>query len=225
MTFISYAQNFEDVMLHRALCHVEHGRYVDVGAQDPVADSVTRAFYERGWRGMNIEPVDQWHRRLEEDRPEDLNLPVAVSSSSGSKRFYEVHDTGLSTLDPAVAERHRQQGYEVRAHDVVTRTFDSILEEHGLEKIHFLKVDVEGAEAAVLRSIDLTRTRPWIVVVEATEPNTQVASYRAWQPLLTRNGYRHVYSDGPNRFSVPEESPALQGPSRLAASVFDHFAA
>ena len=41
MTFISYAQNFEDVMLWRALKHVEKGFYVDVGAQDPVVDSVS----------------------------------------------------------------------------------------------------------------------------------------------------------------------------------------
>ena len=44
MTFISYAQNFEDVMLRRVLKHVENGFYIDVGAQDPSADSVTKLF-------------------------------------------------------------------------------------------------------------------------------------------------------------------------------------
>ena len=43
--FVSYAQNFEDVMLWRALKHVENGYYVDIGAQDPVFDSVSLAFY------------------------------------------------------------------------------------------------------------------------------------------------------------------------------------
>jgi len=32
MTFISYAQNFEDVMLYRTLKHIEKGFYIDVGA-------------------------------------------------------------------------------------------------------------------------------------------------------------------------------------------------
>jgi hypothetical protein len=36
--FTSYAQNFEDVMLRRALKNVVHGFYVDVGAQDPIVD-------------------------------------------------------------------------------------------------------------------------------------------------------------------------------------------
>ncbi len=62
MTFISYAQNFEDVMLWRALKHVENGFYVDVGAQDPVVDSVSLAFYEHGWRGVHIEPTPYTRR-------------------------------------------------------------------------------------------------------------------------------------------------------------------
>ncbi|HZF37393.1 MAG TPA: FkbM family methyltransferase, partial [Blastocatellia bacterium] len=46
MSFISYAQNFEDVMLWRALKHIDRGFYIDVGANDPDLDSVTKAFYE-----------------------------------------------------------------------------------------------------------------------------------------------------------------------------------
>lgn len=48
MPFISYAQNFEDVMLRRALRSVERGFYIDVGAADPVEMSVTKTFYDAG---------------------------------------------------------------------------------------------------------------------------------------------------------------------------------
>ena len=44
MTFVSYAQNMEDVMLWRALKDVDQGFYVDVGANDPNVHSVTKAF-------------------------------------------------------------------------------------------------------------------------------------------------------------------------------------
>ena len=57
MAFVSHAQNFEDVMLWRALCHVRRGFYIDVGAADSSLYSVTRAFYDQGWCGINIEPV------------------------------------------------------------------------------------------------------------------------------------------------------------------------
>ena len=59
VTFVSYAQNFEDVMLWRALRHVESGFYIDVGAAHPDDYSVTRAFYDRGWSGINVEPTSR----------------------------------------------------------------------------------------------------------------------------------------------------------------------
>src|SRR5438105_2444255 len=45
---VSFAQNHEDVLLARAFAEVGQGFYVDVGANDPSADSVTRHFYDRG---------------------------------------------------------------------------------------------------------------------------------------------------------------------------------
>ena len=42
---ISYAQNFEDVMVYRALRHRQSGFYIDVGAADPVHFSVTKWLY------------------------------------------------------------------------------------------------------------------------------------------------------------------------------------
>ena len=55
--FRSSAQNFEDVVLWRVLEDVERGCYVDVGAYDPVIDSISWPFYEQGWRGALVEPV------------------------------------------------------------------------------------------------------------------------------------------------------------------------
>ena len=69
MNFISYAQNLEDVMLYRILKRVEAGFYIDVGAQHPVLDSVNKAFYDRGWRGINIEPNSEDFSLLQKERP------------------------------------------------------------------------------------------------------------------------------------------------------------
>src|SRR4051794_12375444 len=67
----SYAQNFEDVIIRRALQDIEGGFYVDIGAFDGSLDSVTRWFYDHGWRGINIEPNPQLFANLQRDRPED----------------------------------------------------------------------------------------------------------------------------------------------------------
>jgi FkbM family methyltransferase len=224
MTFISYAQNYEDVMLYRALKGVEKGFYVDVGAMDPVVDSVTKAFYERGWRGINIEPVRQWYEKLVLDRPEDTNLNVAVLDEPGAICLHEVEDTGLSTTDGTLAERHKEEGgYQIRDTTVNALTLDMVLEEHLHQEIHFLKVDVEGAERQVLQGIDLTRTRPWIILVEATRPATQNPDYATWEQLITDREYTFAYLDGLNRFYVAHERPELLAAFNAPPNVFDCF--
>lgn len=224
MTFISYAQNYEDVMLYRALKSVERGFYVDAGAMDPVVDSVTKAFYERGWRGINIEPVHQWYDKLVLDRPGDTNLNVAVLDRPGVVHLFDIADTGLSTFDETLAKRHREEGgYQTRDIAVTAVTLDMVLEEHPLQEIHFLKVDVEGAEARVLEGIDLERTRPWIILVEATKPLTREQDYDVWEHLITDRDYVFAYFDGLNRFYVARERPELVPAFDAPPNVFDCF--
>src|SRR5215471_4191225 len=110
MTFLSYAQNFEDVVLFRALKEVERGFYIDVGAHDPTNCTVTKAFYERGWHGINIEPVEEWFEKLVADRPNDINLRLAAWSHLDKVKFFKVPCTGLSTTKQDYARRHAADG-------------------------------------------------------------------------------------------------------------------
>lgn len=224
MQFISYAQNFEDVMLWRALKDQPPGAYVDVGAHDPVHFSVTKAFYDRGWRGINIDAVPELVERLQKDRPEDTNHAFLVSASEGIMDFYQIGDTGISTFRRDYAERHQREGFEVSKIQMDTRTLTSILQESGIanERFHFLKIDVEGAELDVLLGLDLKQFRPWIVVVEATEPNSTTLSL-AYEPVLLSHGYHYVYFDGLNRFYVAEERSNLIEAFQTPPCVFDYF--
>lgn len=223
MTLTSYAQNYEDVMLLRALRDITSGFYIDVGAQDPVNDSVTKAFYERGWHGINIEPVSHWFERLGADRTHDINLQLAVSDSPGYLHLYEVENSGLSTTDPEFAQRHIEAGLRVTETDVQCVTLDAICDAHNVHEVHFLKVDCEGAEAAVFRGFSFQRVRPWIILVEATEPNTQRPAYADWEPILVGHDYRYVYEDGLNRFYVAEERDELSAAFAHPPNVFDKF--
>jgi lipopolysaccharide transport system ATP-binding protein len=90
MRFISYAQNNEDVLLWRALGHVQDGFYIDVGANDPVEHSVTRAFYDAGWHGINIEPLPAHIAGLRRTAPARHQPGVAAGSSDGSLTLYDV---------------------------------------------------------------------------------------------------------------------------------------
>lgn len=192
-------------MLWRALKHVPDGFYIDVGAAEPSHLSVTRLFYENGWSGINIEPNPQLFQELQKARTRDVNLMVGAAETSGTKTFYRIGTTGLSTLDTAVAEHHAATGWEVERIDIACRTLADICAEHRPEgPIHFLKIDVEGGEGAVLAGIDLHRFRPWIILLEATRPLSQEEDY-GWEPSLLDHGYRFVWFDGLNRFYLAEE--------------------
>lgn len=223
MSFISYAQNFEDVMLWRALKHVENGFYIDVGANDPTLYSVTRAFYDAGWSGINLEPVAIFFNRLQEQRPRDKNLRVGVGSTAGSFPFYDIPDSGLATSDASVAEKHRQNGWNVVTIDVPVLPLTQICQEHVSGDIHFLKIDVEGAEKEVLSGMDFQRWRPWILVVEATAPMSQDTVHHIWEPLVLDAGYEFVYFDGLNRYYVAQEHAELKNAFAIPPNVFDGF--
>lgn len=222
MATISYAQNSEDVMLQRAFAHIERGFYVDVGAFHPETDSVTQAFYQRGWRGINIEPERNGAKSLKRDRPEDLNLRVVIGQSAGMRTFHQIAGTGLSTSSGEIAQKAADEhGFEIESVTLPCFTLSQILQDQEIDQIHFLKIDVEGAESQVLDGLDLHAIRPWIIVVEATEPRSQIENHQQWETLLTSRSYQFVYADGLNRFYLADEHPELRGAFQYPPNVFD----
>ena len=123
---ISYAQNFEDLYLHRAFKDHSSGFYIDVGAWDPVRDSVTKHFYDAGWHGINIEPEPRAFGLFPILRPRDINLNVALGNAVGRAKFYRVADTGLSTIRPDLAEEHRRSGRAVEEIEVPMTTLSEV---------------------------------------------------------------------------------------------------
>jgi FkbM family methyltransferase len=213
-------------MLWRALKHVGQGFYIDVGASHPDIDSVTRAFYDRGWHGINIEPTANAHRRLLAARPRDLNLRLAVGAKPGTATFFAVDDvnSGLSTLDTAAAARYGTLGMSVSETTTPVETLAALCERYAPTDIHFLKIDVEGAERDVLLGADFTRFRPWVICIEATAPMTTIETHAEWEPILLDAEYRFVWFDGLNRFYVPaERHDALAPAFRTPPNVFDDF--
>jgi FkbM family methyltransferase len=218
----SYAQNFEDVLLWRALKEVETGFYIDVGAQDPVIDSVSLAFYERGWRGLHVEPTDHYAGLLRAARPDEEIIQAAISTTPGLIDFYEIESSGLSTADTALAERHERDGFPVRKVSVPSMRLEALLDKVGGRDVHWMKIDVEGLERQVIESWGDSPVRPWVLVVESTRPRTQEDS-ADWEPLLTGRGYRPVHFDGLNRFYVSEAHADLAARFTAGPNTFDDF--
>jgi len=223
MSIVSYAQNFEDVMLWRAVGDVKQGVYVDVGAQDPVVDSVSKAFYDQGWRGIHIEATANCAARLREARPDEVVMQTAVGRSRGMMAFYEIPNTGLSTGDAAIAKHHRSKGFEVLETRIPCVTLDDVFGEIGGREVHWLKIDVEGMEGDVLAGWRKSAVRPWVLVIESTYPNSQIPTHKDWEAKLLKRGYAYAYFDGLSRYYVANERAELAQRLRLPPNCFDAF--
>ena len=224
---MSYAQNREDVVLHRALKGIPEGHYVEVGANDPTLHSISRGFYELGWTGLTIDPVSEFVQAHRDQRPRDTQFEAAITDADVEEIvLHQISGTGLSTLDDRTGARHHDSGWETVDVTVRACRLDTALRETGWwdKPVHFLVVDVEGAEGSVLAGIDLALWRPWILVVEATEPLSTEPAYHKWEPQVLAADYHFVLFDGLSRFYVAgEHQDELGALLSYPACVHDDF--
>jgi FkbM family methyltransferase len=218
MAFVSYAQNSEDVLLHRVFGGQGTGFYIDVGAYHPVDGSVTKAFYDRGWSGINVEPGSVF-AELAQARTRDVNLQMAVLDRAGEVAFIENQaDRGTSHVELNRSEKEPRRM-------VPCDTLMTIAEIYcGRRPIDFIKIDVEGAEAAIVCSTNWRALRSRVLLIEATLPWSSALANQEWEPALLEQGYVRVYFDGINCFYVPEEEvPSLQRHFQAPVNALDGF--
>lgn len=204
---LSYTQNMEDTHLWLAFGGARSGTYVDIGAGHPIADNVSFFFYERGWRGVVVEPQRKLIDLYARLRPRDVAVAALIGTRSGDADFH-VFDAfhGLSTTSAKHADAVKAADAGYRTVKMPMMPLAELCRTHGLAAIDFLKVDVEGAESDVLRSGDWKTFRPKAVVVEAITPGSNEPSWEEWEPFLLAQGYRFMLFDTLNRFYVAEEA-------------------
>jgi heptosyltransferase II len=230
MSWISYAQNREDVLLRRALGDAPPGFYVDVGACDPIKLSITKHFYDLGWRGINIDASPVMWELLVGGRPRDINLNIGISNKRGEMTFYRaVADayggdaSGLSTFVAEEVAVHRANGFVFEELVTKVTTLADICAEHVTGPISFMSIDVEGHEREVLEGADFRKFRPRIILVESTRPKSEEATHQRWEDLILGNDYLFGTFDGLNRYYVRAEDRALVGKLQVPPNVFDDF--
>lgn len=221
MDLVSFAQNLEDVLIWRALGHIEKGRYIDVGAQHPTVDSVSKMFHEQGWHGTHVEPSSTYAMLLRRERPGDEIIEAVISSQVGVIDFHEFYETGLSTVELSVANMNADRGYRFHTTVKTCLTLDDIFDRNS-DVVHWLKIDVEGHERSVLEGWT-SATRPWLLIIESTFPGTGIQSHEDWETLLIAKGYSYVWFDGLNRYYVSNDHGDLADALQMQPHIFDQF--
>jgi FkbM family methyltransferase len=200
---VSYSQNREDIIIASFFLNKKDGFYIDVGANEPYEDSVTKYFYDLGWNGINIEPSPWLYKKMVEARERDINLNIGISNKKGTLDFREYEGHGLSTFSKDRKNELEKENNNLvsnyRDYTVDVITLKEIFEKYVKDKkVDFLKIDVEGYEYNVIEGNDWKKYRPVVLCIEANHIN------RNWQSILIDNNYRLVYNDGLNDYYVDE---------------------
>jgi FkbM family methyltransferase len=154
---ISFCQIFDRLGVHQP-------SYLDIGAFDPNHISNTALLYERGSRGINVEPNPALIAAFKLHRPHDLNLCCAVGATRGKRVLWIGENPGMSSFHrnvitcPVEAEKW-----------VDVWTVSDILIGHRQGQWPDLfSIDIEGADIEVLNEcLPSDGDRPTLVCVEA----------------------------------------------------------
>ncbi|MCO6187958.1 glycosyltransferase [Rhizobium sp. L1K21] len=202
MDFVSYSQNLEDVVLDRVFSKVQAGLYIDIGAKGPTLNSATKALYEAGWSGINIEPNPKRHALLLQRRPRDVNLRAFVGNMS------EQVETELAAGTSAPRQ-----------------TLDLIWKTHVPDgtTVHLLKIDAGTNGHEIIASNDWVQHRPWVVLVRSRPSGSSAESLADLEATLVAARYRMVLSLGSSKFYLADEHAELadlfSDPSKAANNI------
>ena len=170
----SVSQSGEDMILEyifRALgVNIQNITYLDLGANHAKYLSNTYYFYKRGARGVLVEANPELISELKFYRHGDIILNNCISDKSGEiVDFYLLNGDGLSTPNREGAEAALAENSWLKIEKTVqvkTISVQEIFDRYFDQTPTVINLDIEGKEMEILNSIDFTRHRPLIMIIE-----------------------------------------------------------
>jgi FkbM family methyltransferase len=175
----SYAQQGEDLIvaeIFKKHLGIARPSYADIGAHEPIFDNNTYYFYERGSRGLLVEPNPFYADKLREARPGDAVLEAGIGPTGKDTvaDYYVFRGDGqLNTFSKAQADavlaRHGAQALDHVAQVRLVNVNEALADHFPAGGPDFLSIDTEGLDLDILRSLDFGRFRPKVVCAETSK--------------------------------------------------------
>lgn len=197
-----HGQSREDEIAWQIFQNEPAGYFVDIGAHDGITYSNTYAFERRGWRGMCFEPHPEFYKQLVANRSDSTCIHAAAGNRIElSAPFYAMPNaicSSTSRIDleslKSVCMDEKQQFDQMQEITVPLITLDYALAIHGIERVDYLSVDVEGRELDVLQGFEIARWRPRLVIVENNNLwDALVEYFGAAGYMLARVVYQNMF--------------------------------
>src|SRR4051794_26912627 len=165
--------------------NVTNGYFLDVGSADGFLNSNTWALEQRGWTGICVDPF-----------PSNMAgrtcqmFPDAVDGEGGKKvQFTQAGELGgISNY----LDRWKDVVKDARTVELTTVTLGDILRRaHAPSFIHFMSLDIEGAELEALRGFPFDQYKLGSIAVEH---NGEEPKRSQIEQLLKSKGYSKAHS-------------------------------
>ena len=188
----SYSGGGVDLIINHFFRNKKQGVYIDVGCYHPYNGNNTKLLYDKGWSGINIDLDFHTIDFFNYIRKRDKNINIAISNEEGEKDLYFFHNhAAINSLN----DIRKKDVREVRK--IQTKTLNSIIENSKFKdkKINFISIDVEGHELEVVKSINLKKYTPDIIVIEVLEKeilNHLEFHNQSIENILNSKMYKHM---------------------------------
>jgi FkbM family methyltransferase len=189
----SYSQEGEDLILRRYFEFKKNGFFVDVGAHHPIRFSNTYLFYEKGWRGINIDAMPGSMNEFNKIRTKDINIEQAIGSEEKEATFHVFNEPALNTFDSNEAQNVINSGnYKlIEKKSLSIKPIGHVLDQYQLKsQIDFMSIDVEGLDLDVLKGNNWEKYRPEVILIELLNFELEEAEKDETVIFLKSVGYK-----------------------------------
>ena len=196
----SYAQCGEDLVVAGILGYlgVSDVSYLDIGAYDPIVINNTYLLYQKGFKGVLVEPNPVMCEKLRRVRPDDTTLAAGIGVSDVREAdFYNMSDPSWNTFSKEEAEHQVKvtngEIYIEKVTKMPLLEINGVMAEHFGGAPTFVSIDAEGIHLDLLQAIDYERYRPMVICVETlisgtTRKTPEVAEFMTSQGYVERGG-------------------------------------
>jgi FkbM family methyltransferase len=200
----SFSQSGEDQVIRYLMYNIlqiAKPTYLDIGTNHPYKCNNTFYFYNRGSRGVCIEPDQQFAPLIKKYRSGDVFLQAGVSAGTASEAImytFPGEHSGWNTFSAEEAiYRHNTSGVPfTKTHNVEQVNINEVIEKYFNPHPNIISLDVEGLDLDILKSLDFTRFQPEVICVETITFSVTNEEEKIVEifDLLTAKGYM-VFAD------------------------------
>lgn len=208
-----YSQSGEDSILRFLIAQlgmdISKLSYLDIGANDPIKDNNTYRLYKLGAHGVLVEANSDLIENLKKIRPKDIVINKCIDNkSTDSSKFYIMNYDGLSSANEEFIRSvcsENNTAKVIKTIEIDTITFSEIVERYLGNTPDIVSIDIEGKELDVLKSINFTKYRPRIFIVENTPYNKLIKENKFENEIvkfMENNGYIEYAFTGINSIFI-----------------------